>query len=163
MYLRPHQPVAERVLVPGDPARAMRLANALTDKPLMLNHARGLWGYTGTATDGELLTVQSSGLGGPSAAAVVRDLVALGARRMVRVGTCRSDSLRAGAIVRVGDVTMGAEVHDMTTEGFLAAAEAAGVEAGALLVVLGGSLTEDELHAAELTAGQAALDSLSKA
>ena len=86
--LRPHVAVAERVLAPGDPGRALRLAQALTDKPLMVNHARGLWGYTGMAADGAPLTIQSTGLGGPSAAAVVRDLETLGARRMVRVGTC---------------------------------------------------------------------------
>lgn len=87
-WLRPHAPVAERVLAPGDPARALRLAQALTEKPLMVNHARGLWGYTGTAADGAPLTIQSTGLGGPSTAAVVRDLAVLGARRIVRVGTC---------------------------------------------------------------------------
>jgi purine-nucleoside phosphorylase len=80
--------VAERVLVPGDPGRALRLAQALTAEPKMLNHNRGLWGYTGTARDGIPLTIQSTGLGGASAAAVVADLALLGARRLVRVGTC---------------------------------------------------------------------------
>lgn len=90
IHLRPHARVAERVLVPGDPGRALRLAQALIDGPRMLNHHRGLWGYSGPAkADGRPLTVQSSGLGGPSAAAVLADLAALGARRLVRVGTCR--------------------------------------------------------------------------
>ena len=53
----------------------------------MLNHHRGLWGYSGEAADGAPLTIQSTGLGGPSAAAVVAELVALGARRLVRIGT----------------------------------------------------------------------------
>ena len=53
----------------------------------MLNHHRGLWGYSGPAADGAPLTIQSTGLGGPSAAAVVAELIALGARRLVRVGT----------------------------------------------------------------------------
>jgi len=53
----------------------------------MLNHHRGLWGYSGPAADGALLTIQSTGLGGPSAAVVVAELIALGARRLVRVGT----------------------------------------------------------------------------
>jgi uridine phosphorylase len=54
----------------------------------MFNHNRGLWGYTGTASDGEPLTIQSTGMGGPSAAIVITELSALGARRFVRVGTC---------------------------------------------------------------------------
>ena len=54
----------------------------------MFNHNRGLWGYTGTASDGELLTIQSTGMGGPSAAIVIAELHDLGARAMLRVGTC---------------------------------------------------------------------------
>jgi DeoD family purine-nucleoside phosphorylase len=88
LHLRPHEPVAERVLLPGDPGRAMRLAQLLLDSPRMLNHNRGLWGYTGVAADGEPLTVQSTGMGGPSAAIVCEELLRLGARRFVRVGTC---------------------------------------------------------------------------
>jgi uridine phosphorylase len=87
VILKPHEPVAERVVLPGDPGRALRLAQQLTEAPRMLNHHRGLWGYTGRAADGAPLTVQSTGLGGPSAAAVVAELIALGARRLVRVGT----------------------------------------------------------------------------
>jgi len=85
--LKPHEPVAERVLLPGDPGRALRLAQQLIDGPRMLNHHRGLWGYSGPGPDGAPLTIQSTGLGGPSAAAVVAELIALGARRLVRVGT----------------------------------------------------------------------------
>jgi uridine phosphorylase len=87
-HLQVHAPVAERVIVPGDPGRALRLATDLVEAPKMVNHHRGLWGYTGPAGDGDLLTVQSTGLGGPSAAAIVDDLIALGARRLVRAGTC---------------------------------------------------------------------------
>ena len=89
IHLRPHAGVAERVLLPGDPGRALRLAQVLlASPPQMLNHNRGLWGYTGIAADGEALTIQSTGMGGPSAAIVVEELIALGARRLVRVGTC---------------------------------------------------------------------------
>jgi uridine phosphorylase len=88
LYLRPHAEVAERVLLPGDPGRALRLAQQLLTEPKMLNHNRGLWGYTGAAADGAPMTIQSTGLGGPSAAIVAQELIALGARRLVRVGTC---------------------------------------------------------------------------
>jgi uridine phosphorylase len=88
VILRPHEEVAERVVLPGDPGRALRFAQQLLDAPKMLNHHRGLWGYTGMAADGAPLTIQSTGLGGPSTALVVEDLIALGARRLVRAGTC---------------------------------------------------------------------------
>jgi uridine phosphorylase len=99
VHLRPHADVAERVLLPGDPGRALRLAQLLLDAPKMLNHHRGLWGYTGAAADGAPLTIQSTGLGGPSAAIVTEELIALGARRLVRVGTCRSNLPLASLVI----------------------------------------------------------------
>jgi uridine phosphorylase len=53
----------------------------------MSNHARGLWGYTGATSSGTL-TVQATGMGGPSAGVVLADLADLGVRRAIRVGTC---------------------------------------------------------------------------
>jgi uridine phosphorylase len=88
-HLRPAAELAERVLLPGDPGRALAVAQALLDTPpRMFNHARGLWGYTGTAPDGQPLTVQATGIGGPSAAIVCEELIGLGATRLVRIGTC---------------------------------------------------------------------------
>jgi DeoD family purine-nucleoside phosphorylase len=88
IHLKPAADLAERVLLPGDPHRALAVAQHLLDGPKMFNHSRGLWGYTGVAADGELLSIQSTGMGGPSAAIVAEELIALGARRLVRIGTC---------------------------------------------------------------------------
>jgi DeoD family purine-nucleoside phosphorylase len=88
IHLQPTAPLAERVLLPGDPGRALRLAQALLHEPRMFNHHRGLWGYTGTAADNEPLTIQSTGMGGPSAAIIITELAILGAQRLIRVGTC---------------------------------------------------------------------------
>jgi uridine phosphorylase len=66
----------------------MALAQVLTEGPKMSNHARGLWGYSGTTAEGRGLTVQATGMGGPSAALVLSDLAELGVERAVRVGTC---------------------------------------------------------------------------
>jgi DeoD family purine-nucleoside phosphorylase len=88
LHVHPTTELAERVLLPGDPGRALLLAQALLEQPKMFNHNRGLWGYTGAAADGLLLTIQSTGMGGPSAAIVIEELVQLGARRLVRLGTC---------------------------------------------------------------------------
>ena len=82
------------MLLPGDPGRALMLAQAVLEEPRMFNHNRGLWGYTGTAPDGDTMTIQATGMGGPSAAIVLAELIALGARRAIRVGTC--GALRAG-------------------------------------------------------------------
>src|ERR1700751_2288272 len=88
IHLQPTAPLAERVLLPGDPGRALLLAQSLLTEPRMFNHNRGLWGYTGSAPDGRTLTIQSTGMGGPSAAIVIAELADLGARRLLRVGTC---------------------------------------------------------------------------
>jgi purine-nucleoside phosphorylase len=101
IHLHPTAPLAERVLLPGDPGRALALAQALLERPAMFNHNRGLWGYTGNACDGEPLTIQATGMGGPSAAIVLSELIALGARRAIRVGTCGAlaPSLQLGELV----------------------------------------------------------------
>jgi uridine phosphorylase len=103
IHLRPAAELAERVLLPGDPHRALHVAQALLEKPLMFNHHRGLWGYSGRARDGDLLTIQSTGMGGPSAAIVVEELIALGARLLVRIGTCGAlvDEIGLGTLLPV--------------------------------------------------------------
>jgi uridine phosphorylase len=101
LHIHPTAPLAERALLPGDPGRALLLAQSLLDAPKMFNHNRGLWGYTGAAADGEPLTIQSTGMGGPSAAIVLEELATLGLRRGIRVGTC-------GALAR--DLALGALV-----------------------------------------------------
>src|SRR5436190_22038059 len=96
IHLEPATELAERVLLPGDPHRALAVAQALTEQPKMFNHRRGLWGYTGVARDGDLLTIQATGMGGPSAAIVTEELIVLGASTFIRIGTCGAlDGARA--------------------------------------------------------------------
>src|SRR6478735_1322000 len=86
--LRPTAPIAADAILVGDPGRALMLAQALLEEPKMSNHARGLWGYTGGTAAGHRLSLQATGMGGPSAALVLADLAELGVRRAVRIGTC---------------------------------------------------------------------------
>lgn len=101
--LRPVASVAAEAILVGDPGRALMLAQELLEQPKMSNHARGLWGYFGRTPGGRELTVQATGMGGPSAALVLADLAELGVRRAVRVGSCAavSPGLEAGALVVV--------------------------------------------------------------
>jgi purine-nucleoside phosphorylase len=85
--LRPTAPFAADAILVGDPGRALMLAQELLVQPKMSNHARGLWGYSGQTPGGAELSVQSTGMGGPSAALVLADLAEIGLRRAVRVGT----------------------------------------------------------------------------
>jgi len=88
VHIHPTAPLAPRALLPGDPGRALALAQLVLSEPRMFNHNRGLWGYSGMAADGELLTIQSTGMGGPSAAIVLEELCDLGLECAIRVGTC---------------------------------------------------------------------------
>jgi uridine phosphorylase len=100
--LRPTAPIAPDAVLVGDPGRALLLAQELLVEPKMSNHARGLWGYSGRTPAGNELTIQSTGMGGPSAALVLADLAKLGVRRAVRVGTCAA----ADAKLEPGELLM---------------------------------------------------------
>jgi uridine phosphorylase len=80
------------------------LAQELLEQPKMSNHARGLWGYTGETEAGDPLTIQATGMGGPSASVVLADLAELGVRRAVRIGTCASlGDLELGDLLLVSE------------------------------------------------------------
>ena len=85
-YLRPTGPIADDVLLSADPAVCMALAQLLVDRPLMANHAYGLWGYSGSRPGGRELTIQATGIGAASAATVLGELATHGARRAISVG-----------------------------------------------------------------------------
>ena len=78
---------APAVLCPGDPRRAEYIARTFFDGARQVNDERGMLGFTGTF-EGTPVSVQTSGMGCPSAAIVYEELVQLGATRIIRVGTC---------------------------------------------------------------------------
>src|SRR3990167_2278454 len=78
--------VAPVVLLVGDPGRATRAAQSL-DGARCYNEFRGLLGYTGT-WQGTRVSVQTTGMGCPSAAIVCEEMAMLGARTLIRLGTC---------------------------------------------------------------------------
>jgi len=78
---------AEACLLPGDPLRAKYIAETYFDNPVQRNAERGLLGYTGEY-EGRPVSVQATGMGCPTAAIVMEELVQLGVKRFLRVGTC---------------------------------------------------------------------------
>jgi DeoD family purine-nucleoside phosphorylase len=88
IHLRANQgDYAEACLLPGDPLRAKYIAETFMEDVVERNTERGLLGYTGTF-EGKPVSVQASGMGCPSAAIVIEELVQLGVTKIVRVGTC---------------------------------------------------------------------------
>jgi purine-nucleoside phosphorylase len=92
---------APLVLLPGDPNRARRIAERFdAGSTRQVNEHRALYGFTGTY-GGVPVSVQTSGMGTPSLSIVVEELLRLGARRLIRVGTCGgiAEGLRTGDLV----------------------------------------------------------------
>lgn len=77
---------APTTLLVGDPARAVRVSQILTESNLV-NKNRGLLGYTGSYKD-KKVSVQTTGMGCPSAAIVVEELIQLDVKTLIRIGTC---------------------------------------------------------------------------
>lgn len=110
---------APLVLLPGDPNRAKRVAAMLDgglEQSRLVNEHRLMLGYTGTYR-GVPVSVQTSGMGTPSMAIVVEELLRLGARRLIRIGTCGG----IGRGIRTGDlvVATAAAPVDGTTRTYL--------------------------------------------
>ena len=78
---------APTVLMPGDPKRAARIANKFLDNAELVTDVRAMTGFTGT-WKGTPVSVMPSGMGMPSAAIYVTELVReYGVTRLIRVGT----------------------------------------------------------------------------
>jgi 5'-methylthioadenosine phosphorylase/purine-nucleoside phosphorylase len=94
---------APAVLVPGDPHRATYIAETFFEPGARcVNEERGMLGYTGTFK-GQPISVQSVGMGCASAAIYYTELIQLGAKRIIRVGT--AGGLAEG--LRMGDTVVG--------------------------------------------------------
>jgi len=78
--------VGRYVILPGDPKRSAKIARYF-DSPVLVADNREYVTYTGTL-DGEKVSVTSTGIGGPSAAIAMEELVRCGADTFLRVGTC---------------------------------------------------------------------------
>lgn len=78
--------VGKYVILPGDPKRCKKIAQYFDDPKLIADN-REYVTYTGYL-NGEKVSVTSTGIGGPSAAIAMEELVNVGAEVFIRVGTC---------------------------------------------------------------------------
>ncbi len=78
---------ADSVLLPGDPLRAKYIAENFFEGARQVTGERGMLGFTGTYK-GKPVSVQTTGMGCPSASIVTEELIGLGAKNLLRVGTC---------------------------------------------------------------------------
>lgn len=105
--------IGRYVLLPGDPKRADVIAVYLDDsRPIGRNREFTIW--TGSL-EGETVSVCSTGIGGPSAAIAMEELVMCGADTFIRVGTCggMQAEIPAGQLViPTGAVRMEGTSHE---------------------------------------------------
>lgn len=99
--------VGKYVILPGDPGRCAKIAEYL-DRPEKIASNREFETWTGYL-DGVKVSVTSTGIGGPSAAIAVEELVHCGADTFIRVGTCggmQLDVVGGDLIIADGAVRM---------------------------------------------------------
>ena len=99
--------VGRYVILPGDPKRCEKIA-AHFDEPRFVADVREFVTWTGTL-DGEKVSVTSTGIGGPSAAIALNELVKCGADTFIRVGTCggmQDEVLGGDIVIATGAVRM---------------------------------------------------------
>lgn len=81
-------PIAETVLLPGDPLRAKFIAETYLENPQQFNQVRGMLGFTGTYR-GREVSVMGTGMGMPSMGIYSWELInVFGVQRLIRVGSC---------------------------------------------------------------------------
>lgn len=107
--------VAKYVLLPGDPKRVEKIAS-IFDEAHKIAEYRGYVTYSGKV-DGIGISAVSTGIGCPSTAIVVEELVKIGAETFIRVGT-------TGALqpdIEIGDIVIATAAvrADGTTRSYL--------------------------------------------
>ncbi|WP_062517229.1 purine-nucleoside phosphorylase [Demequina gelatinilytica] len=105
--------IAERVIMPGDPKRAERIATEYLEGAELVTDVRGILGFTGT-WDGRRVTAMASGMGAPSITIYATELAReYGVTQIVRVGTAGGMSTEVG--VRDVIIATGAHTDSATT------------------------------------------------
>ncbi len=99
--------VAPYVMIPGDPQRAKRIAEAF-DTMERIAENREYVVYTGEK-DGVRMSVCSTGIGGPSASIAIEELAKVGAHTFIRVGSAggRREDIPVGSVVVVNAAVRG--------------------------------------------------------
>ena len=111
--------IAQTVLLPGDPLRAKYIAETMLEDVFCYNEVRGMLGYTGRYGD-KSVSVQGSGMGMPSLAIYVHELVTeYHVTTLIRVGTCGAfqPHLKVGDIVLPMTASTNSHINKLRFDG----------------------------------------------
>ncbi len=92
----------QTVVLSGEPERSQYIAQTYLQNVKLLSKYRGLNSYLGDLPNGEPILVATSGMGASSLSIVVNELVQLGMKRFIRIGTCGSIQ----PYIPVGDIVI---------------------------------------------------------
>lgn len=92
----------QSVILSGEPERSHYIAQTYLENVKLLSQYRGLNSYLGKLPNGKPILVATSGMGAPSLSIVVNELVQVGIKRFIRVGTCGSIQ----PFILVGDIVI---------------------------------------------------------
>lgn len=116
--------IGRYVLLPGDPGRCEKIA-AYFENPEFISQNREYRIYSGTL-EGEKVSVCSTGIGGPSAAIALEELVHCGANTFIRVGTCGGismDVVPGDVVIALSAVRQDGTSFEYAPEGYPATAD----------------------------------------
>jgi uridine phosphorylase len=88
-------------LLSGEPERSRHLAYSYLQNVKLLSEYRGLHSYLGNLPNHQPILVATSGMGAPSLSIVVNELVQIGIKTIIRIGTCGSiqPDVKVGSVV----------------------------------------------------------------
>ena len=99
--------IGDFVILPGDPKRCAKIADYF-DEPKLIADRREFVTYTGLL-NGKKVSVTSTGIGGPSASIALEELVKVGGKYFIRVGTCggmQTDVKSGDLVIATGAIRM---------------------------------------------------------
>lgn len=105
--------IGKYVILPGDPKRCEKIAKFF-DNPEFLSDNREFVIYNGYL-NGEKVSVCSTGIGGPSTAVAVEELIKCGAHTFIRVGTCGAmqiDEVGGDVVIATGAIRMSGTANE---------------------------------------------------
>ena len=111
--------IGKYVFLPGDPGRTETIARHL-DNPRLIARNREFTTWTGSL-EGVPVSVTSTGIGGPSAAIAMEELVQCGAHTFLRIGTCggmQPDVPAGQLVIPTGAVRMEGTSHEYMSPAF---------------------------------------------
>ena len=89
------------VLLSGEPERTHHIAQTYLQNIKLLSNYRGLNSYLGYLPNGTPVLAATSGMGAPSLSIIVNELVQVGIKQFIRIGTCGSiqPDVKVGSVI----------------------------------------------------------------